>query len=74
MSYDLIKKIEIGDYATISLHMHDANKWEITTRKGRCTRGRYVYGTERKAESELNKEHKKVLAELQKLAKGAKWN
>ena len=73
MSYDLIKKINIGDFATVSLHMRGTESWEVRTRINNSTTGRFVFGDEKKAESELHKEHKKVLANMKRMLDKKEW-
>lgn len=73
MGYDLIKKISIGDYATISLHLVGAEKWEVRTIIGYTQRGHYVFGDEKQAEKALSDEHAKVIAEMKRKIAGSEW-
>lgn len=70
-----VKSVSAGDMAKTELFYKSVGRWEIVTTIGDDTIERIVYGDEKKARSEFDKEVKRMNAQIeQKLKRRKVWD
>jgi len=70
-----VKSVSAGDLAKTELHYLSVMRWEIITTVGLDVSERIVYGDEKKARSEFEREVRRMNAQLeQKLKRRSTWD